>query len=138
VQLLVCSANPLRRYAPAPEAEAGRFPFEAAIAFGVEWRAISTDEHGIMADCALATMVTLFLVSTAATSIYIGMARREFHIVRDESRRPQFGVCERCSRKFLPIGDIWGRVEDFLWRRFWEHKCSEDDERIVVEATKLL
>ena len=64
------------------------------------------------------------------------MAKREFHIVRDELRRPQFGVCERCGQTFLVLGDIWGLVEDFLRPKFEEHQCLPDDgERIVVETT---
>ena len=60
-------------------------------------------------------------------------AKREFHIVRDELGNPQFGRCERCGRTFLPLGDIWGQVEDFLRRKFEEHKCALDDgERILV------
>jgi len=73
-----------------------------------------------------------------STSIYSERARREFHIVRNNLRRPQFGVCARCSQKFIPLGDIWGQVEDFLRRKFDEHRCVLDEgERIVVGITNL-
>ena len=73
-----------------------------------------------------------------STSIYSERAKREFHIVRNNLRRPQFGVCARCSQKFIPLGDIWGQVEDFLRRKFDEHRCVLDEgERIVVGITNL-
>jgi len=76
-------------------------------------------------------------ITTCASSIFIGMARREFHIVRDESGRPQFGICERCGETFLPLGDVWGRIEDFLRRKFEEHTCSlRNAERIIARNEK--
>ena len=55
------------------------------------------------------------------------MAKREFHIFRDESGTLDFGVCMRCRQRFSPAGEIWGRIEDYLWRKFNEHKCKPED-----------
>lgn len=53
------------------------------------------------------------------------MAKREFHIFRGTDGTTRFGVCTYCKRHFLPAADIWGRVEDFLRRKFDEHKCEK-------------
>ena len=98
------------------------------------WRGIFTGEHGVIG-IALCNCSDRLFVSIPATSISIGMAKRELHIVRNELGNLQFGICERCGQTFLALGDIWGVVEDFLRRKFEEHKCSrEDDERIIAQS----
>ena len=94
-----------------------------------------TGEHGIITNCALVTVEMRLLVSTSATSIHIGMSKRELHIVRNDLGNPQFGICARCGQTFLALGDIWGQVEDFLRRKFEEHKCSrEGDDRMIAQT----
>jgi hypothetical protein len=78
-------------------------------------------------------MFLLLLLSNRLTLIDSDMAKREFHIVRGNSQKPLFGVCNGCGQAFLAFGDIWGRIEDFLRRKFEEHACAlKNDERIVA------
>lgn len=58
------------------------------------------------------------------------MLKRECQIVRGTDGTTRFGMCTHCKRHFLPAGEIWGRVEDFLRRKFDEHKC----ERITTQS----
>jgi hypothetical protein len=52
------------------------------------------------------------------------MTKREFYVLRDKSGVARFGLCTRCNQQFLPLGEIWGQIEDFLRRKFDEHICD--------------
>jgi hypothetical protein len=56
------------------------------------------------------------------------MANPYFHIIRNPSGVPLAGACTYCGRRFeVPEGEVWGHAEDFLRRKFEEHKCSRGD-----------
>jgi len=52
------------------------------------------------------------------------MVVREYRLVRNKKGTILFALCTKCHRQFLPEGNVWGQVEDFLLRKFNAHQCQ--------------
>jgi hypothetical protein len=54
------------------------------------------------------------------------MADSDFVILKREGQTPSLAMCQRCKVKFFTppeLTDKRNEAEDFLWGRFFDHKC---------------